>query len=89
MELLPRYAKVTIPDVVRALETYFLPLFDAKKSVAVIVSAPGKADGVADALTASGFEVERREMVVEEGEEGEDSEDGSDSDSGSDSGGSD
>ncbi|KAI0051676.1 hypothetical protein FA95DRAFT_1586997 [Auriscalpium vulgare] len=86
VDLLEKFQAVTKEDVLTSLRTYFLPLFDAKTSVVVSVTAPGKADEVSEGLTKAGFTVERRTLEVEADE---DSEDDSDSDSdGSDESGS-
>ena len=78
-KLLESFQRVTKEQVLDALKRYFLPVFDARSSVAVVVTAPGKADTVAKDLEAMGFQVEKRTVAVEagEGEDGEDSEDGS------------
>jgi hypothetical protein len=74
-------------DVVAALEKYFLPLFDSATSVAYVVTAPGKADGIAEDLGVHGFEVEKRTLEVDPDElmEEDGSESGSDEDMDSDS----
>jgi Zn-dependent M16 (insulinase) family peptidase len=82
-QLLEKFQTVSKADVLAALEKYFLPLFDASTSVAHVVTAPGKADSIAEALTAIGFDVEKRTLEVDPDEMEEDgSESGSD-DSGS------
>ena len=83
IELLEKYAKVTKEDVLKALETYFLPLFDSSSSVAVVVTAPAKAESTGEDLAKLGFKVEQRSIHIDPEEDGElsdsDSE-GSDSD---------
>ncbi|KAI0036602.1 Metalloenzyme, LuxS/M16 peptidase-like protein [Vararia minispora EC-137] len=79
IDMLERFSAVTISDVLCALRTYFLPLFDPASSVVVSVTAPGKADEVAEGLSAQGYEVERRSLEVEPGDE----ESGSEYESGS------
>ncbi|GJE87608.1 Zn-dependent peptidase M16-like protein [Phanerochaete sordida] len=83
IELLEKYAKVTKEDVLKALETYFLPLFDSSSSVAVVVTAPSKAESTGEDLKKLGFKVEQRSIHIDPEEDGElsdsDSE-GSDSD---------
>ena len=61
--------------MIKCLKTLFLRLFDPQTSVAVVVTAPGKSDEIAKALGEKGFEVERREIKVEDGNESESSED--------------
>ncbi|RDX52049.1 hypothetical protein OH76DRAFT_1345727 [Lentinus brumalis] len=82
IELLEKYQHITKEDVLAALKKYFLPLFDSSSSVAVAVTAPGKADEVFEELGKIGFEVERRTLQVE-ADEFADSD--SDEDSGSES----
>lgn len=77
IELLEKYQNVTKEDVLRALKTYFLPLFDPSSSVAVVVTAPSKAPSIGDELSKMGFVVEQRLLHVEPDEEGEFSESGS------------
>jgi hypothetical protein len=78
-------------DVIAALEKYFLPLFDSATSVAYVVTAPGKVDGIAEDLVAQGFDVEKRTLeidpdeLMEDGSESGSDESGSDMDSDSDS----
>jgi len=62
IDLLNKYQAVTKEQVLDAFKKYFLPLFDAKTSVAVVVTAPGKVDDTAEALTKFGFEVTKREL---------------------------
>jgi len=50
--------------VLAALEKYCLPLFDPERSVAVVVTAPGKVEASAEGLRKAGFEVEEREIEV-------------------------
>ena len=84
-ELLERYRAVTKEDVLAVLRKYFLNLFDPATSIAIVVTAPCKADETAVDLTKTGFEVSRRSLeadpdVEEDGSENESgSEDGSDS----------
>ncbi|KAL1708664.1 Metalloenzyme, LuxS/M16 peptidase-like protein [Schizophyllum commune] len=78
-EILAKTQTVTIDDVLQSIRKYFLPLFDAKQSMVVAVTAPGKADEVAAGLAKEGFDVERRSMHIDESEM-----DGSESESGSD-----
>jgi len=70
----------------RLCKSIFLPLFDSSSSVAVVVTAPGKAEEIGDGLKAIGFDVEQRVLEVDPSEMEEDNEDesdGSDSDSSS------
>lgn len=62
-----------------ALRKYVLPLFDPKTSIAVVASAPGKADEIAAGLKSVGYEVEQRSLALNPDE-------AADSDSGSESG---
>jgi hypothetical protein len=65
IDLLEKYQAVTKDDVLSALRTHFLPLFDPSTSVAVVVTAPAKADGIGEGLKAIGFEVTQRVMEVD------------------------
>ena len=66
----------------RALRQYFLPLFNSSTSVAVVVTAPGKADETRERLSIAGFEVTQRELEIDpsEMEDSEETESGSESD---------
>ena len=64
------------------MKTHILPVFNSKLSIVTVVTAPSKADEIADGLTGYGFEVEKRTLEVEV-DDGDD--DGSGSESGSDS----
>ena len=63
IDLLEKYQAVTKDDVLSAIKTHFLPLFDPSSSVAVVVTAPAKADEIGAGLKAIGYEVTQR--VVE------------------------
>jgi hypothetical protein len=76
-DLLEKYQQVSKDDVLRVLQQYFLPLFDASTSVVVSVTAPGKAHEISKGLKDAGFVVERRTLEVDQ-DEG--SESGSESD---------
>lgn len=80
VELLEKYAKVTKEDVLQALKTYFLPLFDSTSSVAVVVTAPAKAASTSEELTKLGFDVEQRSVNIDPDEDGEFSDSESESD---------
>jgi Zn-dependent M16 (insulinase) family peptidase len=80
IDLLERYQAVTKEDVLAVLKKYFVPLFDPRSSVAVVVTAPAKVDGIAEALAADGFQVEKRTLEL-----GDDEMDGSEYESGSES----
>ncbi|KAJ8084110.1 hypothetical protein PM082_002877 [Marasmius tenuissimus] len=82
VDLLEKFQGVTKEDVVKVLKTYFLPLLDSKASVAVVVTAPSRADGIDKELKAYGFDVERQSLEVDPNElEGSESESGSESSS--------
>ena len=65
IDLLEKYQAVTKEDVLSALRTHFLPLFDPSSSVAVVVTAPAKADEIGERLKAIGFEVTQRVMNID------------------------
>ncbi|KAL0580364.1 hypothetical protein V5O48_001609 [Marasmius crinis-equi] len=82
VDLLEKFQAVTKEDVLHVLKTYFLPLLDSKSSIAVVVTAPSRADSIDKDLTAYGFEVERQSLEVDPNElEGSESESDSESDS--------
>jgi hypothetical protein len=49
----------------KTLEKHFLPLFDPSSSVAIVVTAPSKAEEIDMGLQSLGFEVEQRELAVD------------------------
>jgi hypothetical protein len=51
---------VTKEDVIAVMRKYLLPIFDPASSVAIVVTAPSKADEISADLAAAGFEVTRR-----------------------------
>lgn len=75
-DLLEKYQEVSKDDVLRILQQYFLPLFDASTSVVVSVTAPGKAQEISKGLKDAGFIVERRTLEADhdEGSESDESE---------------
>jgi len=82
VDLLEDYETVTKEDVLAALKKYFLPLFDSESSIAVVVTAPSKANQIGESLQTAGFEVEKRTLDVDPSElEGSESESSSDSES--------
>lgn len=87
VDLLEKYQVVTKEDVLTIFRTYFLPLFDASSSVAIVVTAPAKLNEIADGLTGTGFAVEKRTLEIDPAELAEAHEHDCDScESGSDSG---
>jgi len=70
-DLLEKYQEVSKDDVLRIMQQYFLPLFDASTSVVVSVTAPGKAQEISKGLKDAGFVVERRTLEVDHEEGGE------------------
>jgi len=65
IDLLENFQAVGKADVLRVLQQYFLPLFDASTSVVVSVTAPGKVHEVSKGLKDAGFVVERRTLEVD------------------------
>ena len=65
IDLLEKYQAVTKDDVLSAIKTHFLPLFDPSFSVAVVVTAPAKADEIGAGLKAIGYEVTQRVMETD------------------------
>ena len=51
---LEKYQAVTKDDVLGALKTYFLPMFDPSSSIAVVVAAPVEIDEIGEGLEALG-----------------------------------
>ena len=84
VELLEKFQEITKEDVLAVLRRYFLPLFDSSSSVAVVVTAPAKAEQVAQELSKIGFDVEQKTLQADEDSEESDSEEGSESESESD-----
>ena len=79
IDLLEQYQAVTKDDVLAALRTHFLPLFESETSVAVVVTAPAKAESIGKSLEAEGFDVTQRALEVDPSEiEGSESESDSD-----------
>ena len=70
-DLLEKYQEVSKEDVLRVLQQYFLPVFDASTSVVVSVTAPGKAHEISKGLKDAGFVVERRTLEVDNEDENE------------------
>ncbi|KAJ7169964.1 Metalloenzyme, LuxS/M16 peptidase-like protein [Mycena filopes] len=68
VDLLEKYQVVTKEDVLGIFRKYFLPLFDASKSVAIVVTAPAKVDAISDGLAEAGFEVEKRTLEIDPSE---------------------
>ncbi|KAI0815109.1 Metalloenzyme, LuxS/M16 peptidase-like protein [Irpex lacteus] len=88
VELLEKFQAVTKEDVLKALQKYYLPLFDPASSAAVVVTAPSKSEQIGAELSKRGYEVEQRtlDLGADEDEGSEDSESGSDSETDSDEG---
>ncbi|KAF8735471.1 hypothetical protein AX14_001971 [Amanita brunnescens Koide BX004] len=68
IDLLEKYKDITQDDVLRALRKYFLPLFNSSTSVALVVTAPGKAAETCERLSTAGFEVTHRELEIDPNE---------------------
>lgn len=82
IDLLEKYQTVTKDDVLAALRTHFLPLFESETSIAVVVTAPAKAESIGKSLEAEGFEVTQRALEIDPSElEGSESEFDSDEES--------
>ncbi|KAI0348495.1 hypothetical protein BDW22DRAFT_1404375 [Trametopsis cervina] len=85
VELLEKYQAVNRDDVLKALEKYFLPLFDPSSSAAVVVTAPSKAEEIGAELKTRGFDVEQRTLELGADEDSDGSDSGSDSEMDTDS----
>ncbi|KAG9001081.1 hypothetical protein FRB93_012461 [Tulasnella sp. JGI-2019a] len=81
----PGRAVVTKEDVQRVLKEYVLRLFEPETSVAIVVSSPSKADMIAEQLSSTGFNVERRVLDADDEDDGQSGSDGEGSDDGGDS----
>ncbi|KAK2461846.1 hypothetical protein APHAL10511_006309 [Amanita phalloides] len=68
IDLLEKYKDVSGDDVLQALRKHFLPLFDSSTSVAVVVTAPGKAEKIGESLSMAGFEVTQRQLEIDPSE---------------------
>lgn len=66
IEMLEKYQSVTKEQVIDVIKRHVLPVFDPKTSVAIVVTAPSKFDSTADALSLTGYDVEKRTLEVEE-----------------------
>ncbi|KAH0590626.1 hypothetical protein H2248_000757 [Termitomyces sp. 'cryptogamus'] len=84
IDLLERYQAVSKEDILAALQKHVLPLFLPSSSVAVTVTAPGKAEQIGKGLQEAGFSVEQRVLEADPNEIGEDEDAESGSESGSD-----
>jgi Zn-dependent M16 (insulinase) family peptidase len=65
VELLDKYQNITKQDILGTLKKYFLPLFDPLSSVAIVVTAPSKAEEIGTGLQTLGFEVTQRELAAD------------------------
>ncbi|KXN89943.1 hypothetical protein AN958_04947 [Leucoagaricus sp. SymC.cos] len=65
VELLEKYQDITKEHILDTLKKYFLPLFDPSSSVAIVVTAPSKAEEIGSGLHSLGFEVTQRELAVD------------------------
>ncbi|KAJ7070954.1 Metalloenzyme, LuxS/M16 peptidase-like protein [Mycena amicta] len=82
VDLLEKYQDVSVQDVIDIFRKYFLALFDASSSVAIVVTSPAKLDSIAEGLAGTGFDVEKRTLDVDpEHEDCDSCESGSDSES--------
>lgn len=82
---------VSIEDLVRIMNKYFVPLFNSKQSAVFVSAHPTKVSELTEFFEKQGYDVEVEESTLqldEEGDEGEEDDDetGSESDSDSDSG---
>ena len=75
-------ANVTLDQIKDVLNRYFVPLFNAETSICAITASPNKVEEVEAGFKRMGFDVERRELPILEGEGDEESENGMDIDSG-------
>lgn len=64
VELLRKFQAVTKEDVFRVLKEGFMPLFDSRSSVAVVVTAPSQVEPITTGLAELGFEVQNRNVEV-------------------------
>lgn len=62
IDLLEKYRAIRKEDVLAAFQKHFIPLFDPASSVAVVVTAPGKAQSIVEGLTGLGFDAARKEL---------------------------
>ena len=65
IELLEKYQSVGKEDVMRCLREYIVKLFRPESSAVLAVTAPGKSEGIADALELKGFKVENRTIEIQ------------------------
>lgn len=79
IELLRKFQAVTKEDVLRVLKTGYMPLFDPKHSIAVVVAAPSQVEPVATGLSELGYDVQHRNVEISPDDLSEMDVDGSDS----------
>lgn len=82
--MLASLSRVTLQDIKRVIEQYFLPIFSPASSFGAVAVSAGKADEVEAACKKYGFEVERMELPSLGGEVSKDEPVGGPSDSGGD-----
>ena len=66
IRLLEKCQAVKKEQVMRCLREYVLKLFKPESSVAIVVTAPGKLDEIVGELKEERFQVDRREIVVQD-----------------------
>jgi Zn-dependent M16 (insulinase) family peptidase len=84
INLLEKYQAITKEDVIAILKKYFLALFDSSSSVALVVTAPARAEEIGAYLNESGFTVEQKKIEIDQSElseTGDDSAEGSEDES--------
>ncbi|KAH8835156.1 Metalloenzyme, LuxS/M16 peptidase-like protein [Flagelloscypha sp. PMI_526] len=84
INLLEKYQAITKEDVIAILKKYFLALFDSNSSVALVVTAPARAEEIGAYLNESGFTVEQKKIEIDQSElseTGDDSAEGSEDES--------
>jgi len=64
-DILEKCRTIKKADILVALRQHFLPLFDPAASVAVVVTAPGRAQNIGEGLTGLGFDVAQKELHVD------------------------
>jgi len=62
IDMLGKYQTIKKEEIIAAFRKYFMPVFDAASSTAVVVTATGKVESIVGGLTSLGFDVTRKEL---------------------------
>ncbi|WRT68029.1 uncharacterized protein IL334_005004 [Kwoniella shivajii] len=76
-EFLKQLPSITLEDITKVIEKYFLPLFEPNTAIGAVSVSTSKLQEVEDGFKKLGFEVEKKELPVIRGDEDTDMESGS------------